>query len=78
MDDDHAGLDRLRSLYKAAVDDWVTAIRAEEALVSVNHTVAEIDTWESAHFVAEAARAKVEAAKAHYEAALRAHFFGIA
>jgi hypothetical protein len=77
MDDDNAELDRLRSLYKAAVDGWVAAIRAEEELVSVNHTVAEIDSWEGAHYAAEAAGNKVGAAKAAYEAALRARFFGI-
>jgi hypothetical protein len=77
MDDDTAELDRLQSAYKAAVDAWVTAIRAEEALASVNHTVAEIDQWENAHFLAEAARGKAEAAKTAYEGALRSRFFGI-
>jgi len=77
MDDDDAELDRLQGAYKAAVDDWVTAIRAEEALASVNHTVAEVDLWENAHFLAEAAGSKAEAAKAAYEGALRSRFFGI-
>ena len=76
MDDD-AELDRLQSAYKAAVDTWITAIRAEESLASVHHRVAELDAWENAHFVAEAARGNAEAAKAAYEDALRSRFFGI-
>ncbi len=76
MSDDDAELDRLQAAYKAAVDTWVTAIRAEEALASVHHTVAEIDTWENAHFLAEDARANAEAAKTAYEGALRSRFFG--
>lgn len=77
MDVSDAELDRLQSAYKAEVDRWVTAIRAEEALASVNHTVAELDQWECAHFAAEEARAKAESAKVAYEAGLRSRFFGI-
>jgi hypothetical protein len=75
MDDD-AELDRLQSAYKAAVDAWITAIRAEEALASVHHRVAEVDIWENAHFLAEEARGKAEAAKQAYEAGLRSQLFG--
>jgi hypothetical protein len=77
MDIEDAELDRLQGAYKAAVETWVTTIRAEEALASVNHTVAEVDQWEGAYFKAEEARARAEAAKAAYEAALRSKFFGI-
>jgi hypothetical protein len=77
MDADDAELDRLQAAYKAAVDSWVTAIRAEEALASVHHSVAEVDIWENAHFLAEEARGRVEAAKAAYEAGLRAQLFDI-
>ena len=77
MDDDDAELDGLQNGYKAAVDAWITAIRAEEALASLNHSVAQIDAWEAAHFAAEAARGKADTAKGAYEAGLRARFFGI-
>jgi hypothetical protein len=77
MDVDDAELDQLQNAYKAAVDRWVTAIRAEETLASVNHTVAQVDSWENAHFLAEDARSEAEAAKVVYEAALRSRFFGI-
>ena len=77
MDIDDAELDRMQSAYKATVETWITAIRAEEALASVNHSVAEIDLWENAHFLAENARSKAEATKTAYEGALRSRFFGI-
>ena len=76
MGSEHADLDQLQSAYKAAVEAWITAIRAEEELASVPHTVAEIDTWEHAHFLAEEAGTKAAAAKADYESALRSRFYG--
>ncbi len=72
-----AELDRLQGAYKAAVEIWIAAIRAEEQLASVHHRVAEVDAWENAHFLAEQARGKAEAAKAAYEGALRSQLFGI-
>jgi hypothetical protein len=77
MDVDDAALDRLQSAYKTAVDTWIAAIRAEEALASVHHSVAELDLWENAHFLAEEARGNAEAAKTAYEAGLRSQLFGI-
>ena len=68
-------LDRMQASYKAAVDAWVATIRAEEALASVNHTVAEVDAWEQAAFLEEDARSKARTAKKAYEDALREEFF---
>ena len=73
---DTSGLDQMQSAYKAAVEEWIAAIKQEEALASVNHTVAEVDLWEQAHFNEEAIRGKVKAAKKQYEDALREKFFG--
>lgn len=70
-----AELDQMQSDYKAAVDEWVTAIRQEEALASVNHTTAEIDKWEGACSVEEQARSKAKSANKAYEGALRQEFF---
>nr|WP_294523333.1 hypothetical protein [uncultured Rhodopila sp.] len=77
MSDDDADLDRLQSAYKAAVETWIVAIKAEEQLASVDHSVAELDKWENAHFAAEDARHDAEAAKAEYEDALRENLFDI-
>ena len=68
-------LDEMQSTYKAAVDEWVAAIRHEEALASVNHTVAQVDEWENAGFREEDARNKAKATKKIYEEALRQEFF---
>ena len=72
---DISELDRMQSSYKAAVEEWIDAIRHEEALASVNHTVAEIDQWEAAHFKEDELRGAVKAAKKKYEDALRLKFF---
>ena len=42
-------------------------IQREEDLASVNHSVAEIDKWEQAHFEEDDLRNKVKAAKKLYE-----------
>jgi hypothetical protein len=76
MSDQYPELDTLQAAYKDAVEAWIAVIRKEEALASVNHSVAEIDQWEQAHFDEEAMRNDVKAAKAKYEDALRAKFFG--
>jgi hypothetical protein len=68
-------LDAMQANYKAAVDEWVAIIRSEEALASVNHSVAEIDAWENAAYLEDAARSKAKAAKKAYEDALREEFF---
>ena len=68
-------LDQMQAAYKEAVDQWINTIREEEALASVNHSEAEIDSWEAADFREEDAREKAKAAKKAYEDALREKFF---
>lgn len=75
MDNEDVELDRLQGAYKSAVDTWVAAIRAEEALASA-HNLVQVDKWEAAYFVAEEARHKAHAAKAAYEKMIRSKFFG--
>ena len=76
MEIDTPELDQMQSAYKAAVEEWIAAIKQEEALASVNHTIAEVDKWEGAHFAEDEIRSKVKAAKKNYEDALREKFFG--
>ena len=76
MTGEHPELDVLQANYKAAVEAWIAAIPKEEALVSVNHSVAEVDKWEQAHFQEDEMRSAVKDAKAKYEDALREEFFG--
>jgi hypothetical protein len=76
MPQDDSQLDEMQAAYKAAVEEWIAAIRQEEALASVNHSIAEVDKWEQAHFAEDEIRSKVKAAKDRYEDALRERFFG--
>jgi hypothetical protein len=75
MDHDLPELEQMQSAYKAAVEQWIAAIKHEEALVSVTQTIADVDKWEEAHFAEEDIRSKVKAAKKDYEDALRRKFF---
>jgi hypothetical protein len=66
-----AELDQLRNQYKAAVEEWISVIRAEESLATPDHSVHAIDIRESAGFAEEEARAKAKEARKSYEDALR-------
>jgi hypothetical protein len=70
-------LTQMQRDYQARVEEWIAAIREEEALASVDHSVADVDRWEAADFREEDLRKKVKDAKKEYEAALRSTFFGI-
>jgi hypothetical protein len=76
MAQDHIELDELQNAYKAAMEDWIAAIKREEALATVPHEIAEVDKWEQAHFDEDNQRSKVKAAKKLYEDALREKFYG--
>ena len=76
MSGEYPELDEMQTAYKNAVEAWIAAIRREEALASVNHSVADIDQWEQAHFDEEELRSMVKEAKAKYEDSLREKFFG--
>jgi hypothetical protein len=76
MANDALELDQLQRNYKAKVEEWIAAIKKEEALASVDHSIAEVDQWEQAHFREDEIRSEVKAAKKKYESALREKFFG--
>ncbi len=76
MSGEHPELDELQAIYRTAIETWISSIKKEEALASMNHSVIEIDAWEKAHFDEDEVRDSVKTAKANYEDALRAKFFG--
>ena len=76
MEVEDSKLDEKQAAYKAAVEQWIAAIREEEALASVDHSVAEIDKWEEAHFREEDLRNQAIAVKKEYEDVLRERIFG--
>jgi hypothetical protein len=69
-------LDQLQADYRATVDKWVRAIREEEGLASGNHSVAELDQWEAAHFREHKLHKEADYRKRLYEDALRREFYG--
>lgn len=75
MAENQEELDRLQADYKKSVDDRIAAIREEEALASVHHSVAEVDKWEEAGFREDKKRRDVICKKRLYEDALRREFF---
>ena len=76
MEVEDSVLDQKQAAYKTVVEEWIAAIREEEALASGDHSVAEIDRWEEAHFREEKLRNRTKAVKKDYEDALREKFFG--
>jgi hypothetical protein len=74
---DNAGLDQRRQAYKNAVEEWISAIREEEALATPDHSVHAWDLWEKAGFAEEDARKRALAAKQEYEDGLREADYGI-
>jgi hypothetical protein len=74
--DNQQELDQLQAAYKAAVEEWVAAIREEEGLASSPHSVADLDKWEAAYFREDKKHREVIHKKRLYEDALRREFYG--
>lgn len=72
-----ADMNQLRLAYKNAVDAWVAAIRAEEALATPDHSMVAWEKWDAAHFTEQDAEAKVTEAREAYKGALREANYGI-
>lgn len=70
-------LDHLRFAYKKAVEEWVDAIRAEEALATEDHSMTAWERWDEAHFREHDAHLKATAARDAYKDALRSVNYGI-
>jgi hypothetical protein len=67
----------LRLAYKKAVDDWVAAIRAEEALATTDHSMRAMERWDAAHLLEQDAQKSAIAAREAYKEALREKNYGI-
>jgi hypothetical protein len=68
---ENAELDKLRFKYKAAVERWIAAIRAEEDLATPDHSMIASEDWDQANFAEQAARDIAKAARQEYADALR-------
>ncbi|HKN24685.1 MAG TPA: hypothetical protein VJX72_07550 [Candidatus Acidoferrum sp.] len=72
-----ADLDQLRLAYKKAVDEWVNAIRAEEALATPDHSMVAMEKWDDTHFREQDAQRKASEAREAYKDGLRDVNYGI-
>lgn len=68
---ENAELDKLRFKYKAAVERWIEAIRAEENLATPDHSMVAVEEWDRANFAEQDARDTAKAARQEYADALR-------
>ena len=68
---DTSTLDQLRLAYKEAVDEWVTAIRAEENLATPDHSETAWEKWDQAKFAEDDAQSKARQARDAYKDGLR-------
>jgi hypothetical protein len=68
--------DQLLREYRQAIDAWVDAIRAEEALANDDHSMVEMEKWDEAGFASHDAEAVAKKARDHYKNALRKKNYG--
>lgn len=71
-----ADIEPLRLAYKKAIDEWVAAIRAEEALATPDHSMVAWEKWDAAHFTEQDAQTNATAARDAYKDALREANYG--
>lgn len=74
---DNSNLDELQQAYKQAVDQWVAAIRAEEALATADHSEVAMEHWDAAGFTEQDAQGKAKHARDEYKEGLRQLHYGI-
>lgn len=68
--------DQLLAAYKQAVDRWVDAIHAEEALANADHSMVEMEKWDDAGFKLHDAELAAKKARDAYKNALRKKNYG--
>ena len=68
--------DQLYGAYKQAVDQWVDAIRAEEALAKGDHSMTQMEAWDDAGFKLHDAELTAKKARDAYKNALRKKNYG--
>ena len=70
-------LDVLQRTYKQAVDRWVAAIRAEEALATPDHSETAMERWDGADFAVQDSEKQAKEARDAYKEGLRRLHYGI-
>jgi hypothetical protein len=70
-------IEQIRLAYKNATDQWVSAIREEEALATADHSMVAMENWDAAQFKTQDAGTKAAKAREAYQDALRGVNYGI-
>ena len=73
---DTVDFDQLYKAYKQAVDQWVAAIRTEEALAKGDHSMTQMEAWDDAGFKLHDAELTAKKARDAYKNALRKKNYG--
>jgi hypothetical protein len=68
--------DKLLNDYRHAIDSWVAAVKAEEALANDDHSMVEMEKWDAAGFAAHDAESVAKKARDQYKNALRKKNYG--
>jgi hypothetical protein len=68
--------DQLLHDYKQAIDSWVDAIRAEEALANDDHSMVEMEHWDTAGLHVHDTELIAKKARDQYKNALRKKNYG--
>ena len=68
--------DELLSTYRHAVDRWVETIHAEESLATEDHSMKEMEKWDTAGLAIHDAEAAAKKARDAYKNALRKKNYG--
>ncbi len=69
-------LDELQGKYKQAVSEWVDAIETEEGLATADHSMVEMERWDSAGLKLHDAELAAKKARDAYKNALRQKNYG--
>ena len=73
---DTTNMDQLQSQYKNAVDQWVQAIEAEECLATPDHSMVQMEHWDTAGLKLHDAELTAKKARDEYKNALRQKNYG--
>ncbi len=68
--------DALLKSYKNRVNEWVDAIRTEEALATDDHTMVAMEKWDAAGFTVHDAELAAKKARDHYKNEIRKKNYG--
>ncbi len=73
---DSIDFDSLLAAYKQAVDRWIAAIHLEESLATADHSMKEMEKWDTAGLEIHDAEASAKKARDAYKNALRKKNYG--